>query len=127
MYWGNEKDELDIGALIKVAQSYYKFLREHIEGNVYLSQDMIKYLVNHILEICLIIEDRAKDVYDQLDEEIKDALVKKEEERNKYLFNDEEGYRRDERAIENINNLLEAQEKRYREVRDKTNEKVNFS
>jgi len=127
MYWGNEKDELDIGALIKVAQSYYKFLREHIEGNVYLSQDMIKYLVNHILEICLIIEERAKDVYDQLDEEIKDALVKKEEERNKYLFNDEEGYRRDERAIENINNLLEAQEKRYREVRDKTNEKVNFS
>ena len=127
MYWGNEKDELDIGALIKVAQSYYKFLREHIEGNVYLSQDMIKYLVNHILEICLIIEERAKDVYDQLDEEIKDALVNTEEDRHKYLFNDEEGYRRDERAIENINNLLEAQEKRYREVRDKTNEKVNFS
>ena len=118
-------DEIDIKILIRAAMHYYQRLNDHINGTESLSKEMITYSANKLLELTLMIEEMAAEVYGKLPEEDKQILELAEKKRNEGMFAQSDGDALSEQALQTLYSVLDTIKKREDDVRNKSTDRIN--
>jgi hypothetical protein len=127
MNYIKNSDEPDFKILIRAALTYYKQIDDHIKGVKSLSQESIDYYIERLLEITLMLESIADEVYDKLDENTKAILDKAEITRNLHLFSDVNGKPLAPKDQQTIQNCIDASAAHYDQVREDAKAKINLS
>ena len=115
------KREFDPRLLIRACQYYIRRLDYHIRNLDHLSQEEIKYSCDRLFEGIFILEEYSNLIYEDIPEDEKMTLERKEIERNKDLYLP--GMIQT-KGIEYIRNLIAAYTKRSEDNRKTARERI---
>lgn len=119
------KRECDPRIIVRACMFYYKELDMHLKNVKHLSQEMIKYYADRLLEATLFLEKYASQIYEGLTEEEKKILELAEAKRNEHLYTDSAGYPLSPKDINAINTCIDSSNDRYDKIHTQSEERVN--
>jgi len=118
-------EEVDIKTICRAANAYYRALQAHCTGVIQLPPDTIKFMTERLLEQVLILEEAAKEVYNELPDDIKQLLDKQEQQRNNSVYFDSRGNPLKNCDHAAIQTCIDNAQARYDSIREKAEQRVN--